>query len=111
MYSFHHSRESISEDISAAFATYIGNFAFNSLTTVCVIHGNTTKESTVALYGFNEYTFIGENILPALKAYSETKARLKLTIKTDYILLKPYFKDIYNVIYLISGRYWVITTC
>ena len=28
-----------------------------------------------------------------------------------YIPLKPYFKDIYSVIYLISGRYWVITTC
>ena len=24
-----------------------------------------------------------------------------------YIPLKPYFKDIYSVIYLISGRYWV----
>ena len=27
-----------------------------------------------------------------------------------YIPLKPYFKDIYSVVYLISGRYWVITT-
>ena len=32
-------------------------------------------------------------------------------IKENYIPLKPYFKDIYSVIYLISGRYWVITTC
>ena len=28
-----------------------------------------------------------------------------------YTPLKPYFKDIYSVINLISGRYWVITTC
>ena len=28
-----------------------------------------------------------------------------------YTPLKPYFKDIYSVISLISGRYWVITTC
>ena len=40
-----------------------------------------------------------------------TSKRITPAYNKNYIPLKPYFKDIYSVIYLISGRYWVITTC
>ena len=48
------------------------NQMFNSLTMERVTNRNTTKKSTIALFGFFEYTFIAENILLASKAFSKT---------------------------------------